>query len=375
MSKPKDSKQSDTGSTDTAVQRSIFEADLKQLALRLMSMNTSSSHNHVQLSSAECLTVCHLAVESMKTRDICLMLQSPLNVVADIHGQFHDLLRIFDSLGKPPDSKYLFLGDYVDRGKFSLEVIMLLFVQMLMHPNSVFLLRGNHETASVCCRYGFRAEIQQRFSKIQANQVLSGFIRAFHWMPLCAIVDGRIICCHGGLSPSMMLKPFDTNGNRQLNLNALSSQLHRPLEPKRSGLAMDLLWADPNPGSTMVYFSNSNEMKEAKWVHSARRQCSFLFSGAALQQVLRMFRVKLLVRGHQMAQAGFRVSLDRRCITLFSAPGYCGIQTNSGGVLQIIQSSKEAREAGTFFVMKPSKWEQSDLEQLFWTDMTEGPGG
>merc|ERR1719461_2809186 len=129
-----------------------------------------------------------------------LELEAPLNVCGDIHGQFHDLLRIFDNTGAPPEADYLFLGDYVDRGKRSLETIFMLFAYKLKYPENFFLLRGNHETPSISRIYGFFDECKRRYS----IGIWKTFIDVFNCLPVCASIDHKVICMHGGLSEDML---------------------------------------------------------------------------------------------------------------------------------------------------------------------------
>ena len=143
------------------------------------------------------------ARECFLSQPVLLEVAAPITVCGDIHGQYYDLLRIFHICGDPKDTNYLFLGDYVDRGAYSIEVIMLLFCFKLKYPDRFFLLRGNHETASINRIYGFYDECKRRYS----IKLWKTFCDCFNCLPLAAVIDRRIFCCHGGLSPD--LKSFD----------------------------------------------------------------------------------------------------------------------------------------------------------------------
>lgn len=139
--------------------------------------------------------------------------------LGDIHGQYTDLLRLFEYGGFPPEANYLFLGDYVDRGKQSLETICLLLAYKIKYPENFFLLRGNHECASINRIYGFYDEcklwnvINNFFACINKHcfsgkrryniKLWKTFTDCFNCLPIAAIIDEKIFCCHGGLSPDL----------------------------------------------------------------------------------------------------------------------------------------------------------------------------
>lgn len=153
----------------------------------------------------------------------------PIRLCGDIHGQFYDLLRIFDFGGDPRSTRYLFLGDYVDRGRQSIECIALLFALKIRFPNDFFLLRGNHESDSINRLYGFYDECKRRYS----IKLWRAFCDAFNFMPVAALISDKIICMHGGMSPELE----DLNQIRNLN---------RPTNIPEAGLLCDLLWSDPD---------------------------------------------------------------------------------------------------------------------------------
>merc|ERR1719160_1765158 len=177
--------------------------------------------------------LCTQARDIFMDQPMLLDLEVPLKLCGDIHGQYHDLLRIFENSGFPPQSNYLFLGDYVDRGKKSLETICLLFAYKIKYPENFFILRGNHESPSICRIYGFYDECKRRYSV----KLWKTFIDVFNNLPVCAIVDERIICMHGGLSQQMLIDGVD--------LRTVINEVTRPADIPDAGILCDLLWADP----------------------------------------------------------------------------------------------------------------------------------
>jgi serine/threonine-protein phosphatase PP1 catalytic subunit len=152
--------------------------------------------------------------------------------MGDIHGQFYDLLSLFKICGGgPPNHKYLMIGDFVDRGMNSIEVMCLLLAYKIKYPDKIFLLRGNHECSAITKIYGFYDEVKRRYNL----PLWRAFCSMFNYLPICAIIDERILCMHGGLSQEI--------GNK--GLSYINTRIERPLEIPDNGMMTDLLWADP----------------------------------------------------------------------------------------------------------------------------------
>ena len=181
------------------------------------------------LSEEEIRALTRRSREIFMSQSSLLELEAPIKICGDTHGQYQDLLRLFNHGGFPPDANYLFLGDYVDRGQRSIETICLLFAYKIKYPENFFLLRGNHECASISRIYGFYDECKTRYNL----KLWKGFTDCFNCLPISAIIGERIFCVHGGLSPD--LKHFDQIRN-----------ITRPTDVPDSGLICDLLWADPD---------------------------------------------------------------------------------------------------------------------------------
>ena len=152
-----------------------------------------------------------------------------MKICGDVHGQYSDLLRLFEYGGFPPEANYLFLGDYVDRGKQGLEVICLLLAYKVKYPENFFLLRGNHECNSISRIYGFYDECKRRYN-IKLWRV---FCDVFNCLPFAAIVDEKIFCIHGGPSPELK------------DLQQIV-QIKRPTDIPDMGMLCDFLWSDPD---------------------------------------------------------------------------------------------------------------------------------
>ncbi|KAF5747694.1 putative protein phosphatase-1 [Tripterygium wilfordii] len=231
----------------------------------------------IQLTESEIRQLCITAKQVFLSQPILLELEAPINICGDIHGQYPDLLRLFEYGGFPPDSNYLFLGDYVDRGKQSIETICLLLAYKIKFPNNIFLLRGNHECASINRIYGFYDECKRRFSV----RLWKTFTDCFNCLPVTAIVDGKILCMHGGLSPEMD------------SLDQIRA-IERPADVPDQGLLCDLLWADPD--------------KDIQGWGENDRGVSYTFGADKVAEFLKKHDLDLICRAHQV----FLKSFDNR---------------------------------------------------------------
>ena len=244
------------------------------------------------------------AMSIIKKESVCLELSPKISICGDIHGQFYDLLRIFEINGYPPDTKYLFLGDYVDRGKQSLETICLLLAFKIKFKDSIYLLRGNHESANVCKVYGFFDECKRKVSV----KCWKNFCDLFDYLPLTAIIENKILCMHGGISKDLV------------NVSQLK-QFKRPLEIPESGITCDLLWSDP---SDSVVGFGPNE-----------RGVSCTFSTKVLEAFLDKNDLDLICRAHQVVEEGYEFFGEQTLVTIFSAPNYLGEFDNNGAVMLV----------------------------------------
>ncbi|XP_039127425.1 serine/threonine-protein phosphatase PP1-like [Dioscorea cayenensis subsp. rotundata] len=265
------------------------------------------SGKQVQLSEAEIRQICVESRRIFLSQPNLLVLKAPIKICGDLHGQFADLLRLFECGGFPPSSSYLFLGDYVDRGKQSLETICLLLAYKLKYPDKLFLLRGNHEDPKINRVYGFYDECKRRFNV----RLWKIFTDCFNCLPVAALIDDKILCMHGGLSP-------DLNSLEQIK------DIERPTEIPESGLLCDLLWSDPDSGTE-------------GWGNSDRG-VSCTFGADKLIEFLDKHELDLIVRGHQVVEDGYEFFGQRRLVTIFSAPNYCGDFDNAGALLSIDDS-------------------------------------
>ena len=236
-----------------------------------------------------------------------LELEAPIQIVGDVHGQFHDLLRLFEHCGFPPDANYLFLGDYVDRGKNGLECICMLLAYKIKYPENFFLLRGNHECASINRIYGFYDECKRRYN----IKMWKKFQDVFNVLPFAALIDEKIFCIHAGLSP-------DLNSPEQIK------RIMRPTDVPDSGLLCDLLWSDP-------------EADISGWAENDRG-VSYTFGADVVSKFLQKHDYDLIVRAHQVVEDGYEFFADRQLVTIFSAPNYCGEFDNAGAVMAVDES-------------------------------------
>ncbi|KAG7027849.1 Serine/threonine-protein phosphatase PP1, partial [Cucurbita argyrosperma subsp. argyrosperma] len=273
----------------------------------------------IQLIEPEIRQLCTTVKQVFLSQPNLLQLGAPINVCGDIHGQYPDLLRLFEMGGFPPEASYLFLGDYVDRGKQSIETITLLFAYKIKFPDKFFLLRGNHECASINRIYGFYDECKRRFSV----RLWKIFTDCFNCLPVAAVIDDKILCMHGGLSPEM--QSLEEVGD-----------IERPIDVPDQGLLCDLLWADPD--------------REIRGWGENDRGVSFTFGADKVTDFLKKHDLDLICRAHQVVEDGYEFFADRQLVTIFSAPNYCGEFDNAGAFMTVDSSL-----LCSFQIIKPSK--------------------
>ncbi|TIB85936.1 Metallo-dependent phosphatase [Wallemia mellicola] len=281
--------------------------DIDDIIQRLLNIGYSAKYSKtLPIKSTEITQLLQLSRDLLLNQPTLIELNPPVKIVGDIHGQYSDLIRLFDMSGFPPKSNYLFLGDYVDRGKQSLETILLLLCYKLKYPENFFLLRGNHECANVTRVYGFYDECKRRSNV----KIWKQFVDVFNSLPIAAVVASKIFCLHGGLSP---------------NLTTMDDirRIQRPLDVPDYGLLNDLLWSDP---SDTAYDWEENE-----------RGVSYCFGKSVINDFLSRYEFDLICRAHMVVEDGYEFWNDRTLVTIFSAPNYCGEFDNFGAIMSVSQ--------------------------------------
>jgi len=292
---------------------------------KLLEVRGCRPGKQVNLTEQEVRGLCIHAREIFMQQPILLELEAPLRICGDIHGQYYDLLRLFEYGGFPPESNYLFLGDYVDRGKQSLETICLLLAYKIKYPDKFYLLRGNHECSAINRIYGFYDECKRRYN----IKLWKTFTDCFNCLPVAALVEEKIFCMHGGLSP-------------ELSTMDQIRRIMRPTDVPDSGLLCDLLWSDPD--------------KDVQGWGENERGVSFTFSQNIVENFLRKQDLDLICRAHQVVEDGYEFFAKRQLVTVFSAPNYVGEFDNAGAMMSVDENLM-----CSFQILKPAEKKLSGL--------------
>ncbi|XP_023017041.1 protein phosphatase D3 [Leptinotarsa decemlineata] len=226
-------------------------------------------------------------------------------VCGDIHGQFYDLLNIFELNGLPSESNpYLFNGDFVDRGSFSVECIFTLFGFKLLYPNHFFMSRGNHESATMNQMYGFDGEVKFKYTA----QMAELFTEVYNWLPLAHCLNQKVLVMHGGL--------FSKD---DVTLDEIK-KIDRNRQPPEEGPMCELLWSDPQPQPGRA---------------PSKRGVGCQFGPDVTTKFLELNKLDYIIRSHEVKNEGYEVAHDGKCITVFSAPNYCDTMGNKGAFINL----------------------------------------
>ena len=260
-----------------------------------------------------------LSTEIFKSEPNVIYITDPVSIVGDIHGQFYDLLKLLSVGDNPDNTKYLFLGDFVDRGIFAIEVMVLILCLKICHQSTITLIRGNHECRQMTISFNFREECLAKFDQ----EIYEMFMDMFDCLPISAIINGKFIAFHGGISP-------------ELKTIAELNKINRFREPPASGVLCDLLWSDP--------VDKADGALEADFVENDQRGCSFYYGFKSLSTFLSKNGLLSLIRGHEVQLEGYKMYYWKnknfpQVITIFSAPNYCDTYNNKGAIIKLDNNS------------------------------------
>ncbi|KAL1512939.1 hypothetical protein ABEB36_002438 [Hypothenemus hampei] len=237
--------------------------------------------------------------------DVSIGDNDKFTVCGDVHGQFYDLMNIFELNGLPSETNpYLFNGDFVDRGSFSVECIFTLFGFKLLYPNHFFMSRGNHESATMNQMYGFDGEVKSKYTA----QMAELFTEVYNWLPLAHCLNKRVIVMHGGL--------FSRD---DVTLEEIR-KIDRNRQPPEEGPMCELLWSDPQPQNGRA---------------PSKRGVGCQFGPDVTNQFLELNKLDYVIRSHEVKNDGYEVAHNGKCITVFSAPNYCDTMGNKGAFITL----------------------------------------
>ena len=263
------------------------------------------------ITEIEVKLLCEKAKELFIEESNVVIIDAPITICGDIHGQFDDLTELFVKGGKCPETNYLFMGDFVDRGFNSVETFLLLLALKVRYPDRITLIRGNHETRQITQVYGFYDECMRKYGSINVWRYCT---EIFDYLPISGIIDEKIFCIHGGLSPT--IDTIDEIRN-----------IDRKQEVPHDGAMCDLLWSDPD--------------QDQKGFGISPRGAGYLFGEDVVNTFEEINKSELIARAHQLVMEGYKMMFGGKLVTIWSAPNYCYRCGNMASILKLDENLKQ----------------------------------
>jgi len=273
------------------------------------------------ISEQEVKALCAKAREILVQEGNVQVVDSPVTICGDIHGQFYDLMELFRVGGEVPDTNYLFLGDFVDRGFYSVETFLLLLALKVRYPDRIMLIRGNHESRQITQVYGFYDECVRKYGSASVWRCCT---EVFDYLSLAAVISNKVFCVHGGLSPSIQ------------TLDQIRT-LDRKQEVPHDGPMCDLLWSDP---------------EDTQGWGVSPRGAGYLFGSDVVTQFCHVNAVDMICRAHQLVMEGYKWHFNETVLTVWSAPNYC---YRCGNVAAILELDEQLNKEFTIFEAAPQE--------------------
>lgn len=289
-----------------------LDLDLENLELKSIEALITHFKEGKRLSKRICLDIVKRVHDLLESEPPLLEIPIPedgiVTVCGDTHGQFYDVLHIFETNGMPnPRHTYVFNGDFVDRGSWSSEVALLFYTLKLLHPKNVFLNRGNHETDSMNTIYGFSGECKAKYG---SDTVFKAFSESFTKLPVATLIADSYFVVHGGIASESVIALDDVR-----KINRMAEK-----QPSTSGLLLELLWSDPQPTNGLA---------------PSKRGISHMFGPDVTEKFIKHNNLKKVIRSHEVRQNGYEEEHNGQLVTIFSAPNYCDSVGNKGAYINI----------------------------------------
>jgi len=273
------------------------------------------------IKEPEVKALCVKAREILVEESNVQRIDPPVTICGDIHGQFYDLKELFKIGDDCPDTNYLFMGDFVDRGFYSVETFLLLLALKVRYPDRIYLIRGNHESRQITQVYGFYDECLRKFGSVNVWRYCT---EIFDYLSLSAIVAGQLFCVHGGLSPSIV------------TLDQIRT-IDRKQEVPHDGPMCDLMWSDPE------------DIED--WGISPRG-AGYLFGGDVVRKWNEQNGLACIARAHQLVMKGYKPMFNNTLVTVWSAPNYC---YRCGNVAAIMEVDENMQQSFKIFEAAPAE--------------------